>query len=323
MAARWWLKRNPICGTSVPDDQIWVSRYALEASGTLNARSSRNRFEGALIRRGAGFGCLQTWPELGDPTLEECLVDLAGACEFPLVRKTLACIEADGRARGEGRSLFEGLTVPRSHATLATPNDDGVAEAVSRGFTCIKTKAGRNLDAELETIRRLAGEWPDLRWRIDFNETAHFEELVGALEKWSAEELAVIDFLEDPLTFQPETWARLREATGLALANDRHQAEDEGLSEVLIVKPAVDVVVPASQQRVFTSYMDHPLGQCFAAWEAAVSGTPEICGLQTHGLFEPDAFSEELGVPGPEFVVPTGPGLGFGDLLETLKWTRL
>jgi O-succinylbenzoate synthase len=79
---------------------------------------------------------------------------------------------------------------------------------------------------------------------------------------------------------------------------------------------------------VLTSYMDHPLGQAFAAWEAArlalqFPGLVGICGLQTHHLFEPDGFVELLGPWSPQFQAPPGTGLGFDDLLAALPWTPL
>jgi O-succinylbenzoate synthase len=73
--------------------------------------------------------------------------------------------------------------------------------------------------------------------------------------------------------------------------------------------------------------MDHPLGQCFAAWWAArlacTTERVEHCGLQTHELFEPSEFSEALGPAGPSFRFPEGTGFGFDDLLEKLPWKRL
>jgi O-succinylbenzoate synthase len=103
----------------------------------------------------------------------------------------------------------------------------------------------------------------------------------------------------------------------------------------MVIKPAVDepfllaeAAVRHGQQVVLTSYMDHPLGQAFAAWEAArlglqFPGLVGIGGLQTHHLFEPDAFSEALGPWSPDFKVPAGTGLGFDDALDALPWTRL
>jgi len=304
-------------------EEVWVSRYELEAANALNSRSTRRFVEGALVRIGPGFGCLHPWPELGDPTLEECLADLAGARQFRIVKKTLVCIEADGGAREEGRSLFEGTEIPISHATLPELSGKAVEKAVERGFSHVKTKAGRDVVNELEWVRQFMGCFPGLRWRIDFNETGKFDELTEIFQSWKIEELGRIDFLEDPVRYHSGKWSKLSWATGLSLANDRHQEEDGQRSDVLVCKPAVDDLNKGSQRMVVTSYMDHPLGQCFAAWEAGAVRCREICGLQTHDLFERSVFSEVLGDAGPEFRPPGGIGLGFGDLLEDLQWFRL
>ena len=152
----------------MPD--FWVWRYALKAAGGVNAKTEREVYEGALIRVGEGFGCVHPWPELGDASLDECLHDLGGRAEMALVQQSLKCAEADGAARMEGRSLFEGLVVPRSHAILPFCDEEAVAQAVARGFTHVKVKAGREVRSELEMLRSLIAKWPELRWRIDFNE---------------------------------------------------------------------------------------------------------------------------------------------------------
>ena len=102
----------------------------------------------------------------------------------------------------------------------------------------------------------------------------------------------------------------------------------------MIIKPAIDepfllaeAAMKNAQRVVLTGYMDHPVGQTFAAWEAArlglqFPGLVGICGLQTHHLFEPDAFTEMLGPWSPKFQIPEGNGLGFDDLLDELPWTR-
>lgn len=301
---------------------LWVWRYALEAAGGLNARTGRRIYEGALVRDGTGFGCVHPWPELGDATLAECLDDLAGEGKLRLVRRTLACMKADGAARAEGRSLFEGLVVPSSHATLPFFDEERVAEAVQRGFSHVKVKAGRELERELAEVRRLISKWPNLRWRVDLNEMGKVEELVRVFEGWSEEERAAVDFLEDPTRYHVTGWAELRRATGISLANDRRMNEDEGDSEFLVVKPAVHEMPEKGRRRVVTSYLDHPLGQVFAAWEAARAGVEEVCGLQTHGVFGRSEFTEGLGEVEPEFVIPEGDGLGFDDLLEGLPWVK-
>jgi O-succinylbenzoate synthase len=88
-------------------------------------------------------------------------------------------------------------------------------------------------------------------------------------------------------------------------------ARDGGASEVLVIKPAIEGIPGASNQRiVVTSYLDHPIGQCFAAYEAGKSGIREICGLQSHGVFAANPFGEELGELSPVFRPPSDKGLG-------------
>ena len=301
---------------------FWVSRYELVSAAGLNARTERRVYEGALVWDGVGYGCLHSWPELGDADLEGCLADLVGAQEFPLVRRTLACMAVDGAARVEGRSLWEGVKVPRSHATLTCFDEGAVERALVAGFLVMKVKVGREVTRELAFLRECCVRWPEVRWRVDFNETGDVEELCEIFASWSEEELASIDFLEDPLPFESGLWREFKARTGLALGNDRQVLADGGVSDFLVVKPAV-MEVPAEGRIVVTSYLDHAVGQAFAAWEAGRAGVSEWCGLQTHGAFEENEFSEVLGVVQPEFTVPEGMGIGFGDLLKKLEWVRL
>ena len=300
----------------------WIWKYELRTAGALNSKTARKVYEGALVRDDAGFGCLHTWPELGDPTLQECLDDLTRDRESSLVKQTLACIQADGDARTGGCSLFEGLKVPPSHATLPTLNEMVVCEAIQRGFSYVKVKGGKGGGEDLRLLRSMINAFPKLKWRIDFNENGEVNELLEEFSDWSEDEKAAIDFLEDPVPYLSGGWERLVEETGVVLALDRQLKRDRGDSHVQVVKPAVQEMKSGSRV-VVTSYMDHPLGQVFAAWEAARAGVKEVCGLQTHGLFELDEFSKILGPVSPEFKIPEGVGLGFDDLLESLPWTKL
>jgi O-succinylbenzoate synthase len=238
----------------------------------------------------------------------------------------MACLSADAAAREEGRSLFDGLEVPESHATLPDLNDEAVTQALERGFSTVKAKARGNGADVMKEIRRLRNEWPALKWRVDFNEGGNGKALRDELSVWSKEEKQAIDFLEDPIPYHGGEWESFGEACGIALANDRRVEDERGDSQVLVFKPAVNDLRTGQEPRqgrvVVTSYMDHPLGQAFTAWEAARAGVTEVCGLQTHGIFKPDEFTERLGEVGPGFHVPEGTGLGFDDLLESLPWSR-
>ncbi len=299
---------------------FWVHRYQLTSATVLNAASTRREFPGALIRVDGGFGCLHPWPELGDPSLDDCLAHLAAGRGTPLVDRALACVQIDAEARATGHSLFKKVTVPLSHATLPQLERGLLEKATAAGFTTVKLKS-----PDLASLRSHLAAHPALRFRIDFNSTADPRALTEAFSQWTAEEKARLDFLEDPVPFQKESWQELRATLGIPLANDRESASDS-TSEFLVLKPALDdfrAFAARPARKIITSYMDHPLGQSFAAYEAGRSAIEEICGLQTHGLFEKDAFIERLGPVAPRFTVPQGSGLGFDDLLEALPWKRL
>lgn len=316
---------------------VSVHRYTLVSKSGLNARSARREHCGALLRvgdgsRGAyGYGCIHPWPELGDAGLDETLEALAGGVLTPLSCRALECAEADAAARAGGVSLFAGLAVPPSHATLVM-DGDAVRAAVEAGFGIVKLKVGKDLPEEKEFICGQSARFPRLRWRLDFNGVLTPGELDGFLAGLGGDVRERIDFLEDACV---PGGGGAGGVCGIPLAVDRGVEVARGGFDVAVVKPALNRAEPilgraaaGGMRVVFTSYMDHPLGQCFAAWEAAVAAESypsvvDVCGLVTQGLFEANPFSEWLGEPRPEFRVPAGTGLGFDALLEDLPWTRL
>ncbi len=317
------------------DQKPMISRYRLKSRGFLNSISKRREFEGVLIQIDGGFGCIQPWPELGDPPLEKCLADLAGARRWPIVRRAVRCAEYDRAARVFDHSLFEDMEVPESHATLTVARAEGVANAVEAGFTTIKLKAGGNPGAEIKFLDEMAAEHPALKWRLDFNESLEPTSATAYLTSLAEKTRAAIDFVEDPCPYSETAWNELHRATRIKLAVDRESAPSSTAAQVMVIKPAIDepfllgeAALQNRQRVVMTSYMDHPVGQTFAAWEAArlglqFPGLVGLCGLQTHHLFEPDDFTLMLGPWLPVFQPPAGNGLGFDDLLDALPWTRL
>jgi O-succinylbenzoate synthase len=314
---------------------IWISPYRLRSAGFLNSISSRREFEGVLIKVGEGYGCIHPWPELGDPPLEKCLDDLKGRRVWPIVKRALRCAEYDNVARVAEESLFEEMEVPKSHATVVNCTAKDIAAAVEAGFEMVKIKAGRNLAVEAKFLEEMSHEFPALRWRVDFNELLDTETADRFLSHLSDELKRKIDFIEDICPFSEGVWAELWKKHRLQLAVDRESGPHRKAAQCMVIKPAVDepyllgeAAIMNSQRAVITSYMDHPLGQAFAAWEAARTelifpGLIGTCGLQTHHLFDKDAFTEKLGDWKPDFKVPGGTGLGFDDELAALTWIRL
>jgi len=274
---------------------MFFHRYTLVPRRALSPIARSRPREGALIRVGDGFADVHPWPELGDAPLDEQLALLGRGETTALTARSLLCAEIDGAARVAGRSLFDGLTIPPSH----WPGDDPPP-----GFDTVKLKSADRL--------------PDnVRLRIDFNSRLRPEEFVFIAEALPRER---VDFVEDPCPYDGGTWSALRETTGLRLALDRGVAE-EGV-DVLVVKPAIADVPRDGREIVITSYMDHPMGQFFAAYVAATHhvGT---CGLFTHVLYESNEFIDAIRADGARLLPPAGTGIGFDRLLEGLPWTRL
>nr|WP_281375588.1 enolase C-terminal domain-like protein [Haloferula luteola] len=231
--------------------------------------------------------------------------------------------------------MLEEIDVPKSHATLPWQDDRILESAVSKGFDRIKMKVGRDRAAEQRYLIEAAAKFPNLRWRLDANETFEPAEAESFLLGLPEEFRWKIDFVEDPCPYAESTWSALKSRCGVPLAVDREAAPVSSAAQVMVVKPASDepwllaeAAVSMGQQVIVTSSMEHPLGQCAAAWEAAklnvqFPGLVGVCGLQTHHLFTPCPFSERLGRWSPEFQSPGGTGLGFDDLLERLPWKKL
>lgn len=318
--------------------RIHIHPYTLVSKTALNAQSQRCEHHGVLIRTsneyGHGYGCIHPWPELGDAGLEQTLSMLAEGELTPLSRRALYCAKMDAEARRQGVSLFKGLVVPRSHATL-TMEEGGVSTAVDTGFDRVKLKVGRNVAEEVDFIRAQAGLFPGLLWRLDFNHALDCQGVNNFLSSLGEEVRDKIDFIEDAHPRGESQWVDALGPFGVPMAVDLEVEDACGGFAVAVIKPAINEPVPIlnraleeGRRVVFTSYMDHPLGQCFAAWEAAracrdFTGIVDTCGLVTHALFQPDAFSQALGLPGPDFHPPTGTGLGFDALLENLPWKQL
>ncbi len=309
--------------------------YTLYPVGALSARAAAQPREGVLLRGdNGGYACLQSWPELGDSPLEYELDALREGSPLRLGVRALKCMEIDGEARAKGVSLFDGLKVPRSHATLtvsATPSQ--VYNLHQRGFRVGKIKVIPKLASTVERLTNLAAMVPDWKWRVDFNCTLSVDETLRFWDMLSDAMKARIDFIEDPCYYDVDSWQRLQDA-GIPLGYDL-PVQNESIIPHRTTKPMMRLVKPARHHSnagmpVFTTYLDHPLGQCWAAYNAALfykdvpAEEVPLCGLVTQHIYRSNAFAEELGLDiTPDFIPPRGTGLGFDALLSALTWKKL
>lgn len=317
---------------------VYFHRYVLRSGVALNSASMRREFHGALIRAHDGFACIHPWPEFGDLPVAEQLDALAQGVTTPLTAMALRCARLDGGARRAGRSLFEGLEVPRSHYSwsFSHETEPQIRRVLAEGWPAIKAKGFANWG---ETLRFLecvarATDRDGVRLRVDFNGCLDRFTFAKFCEHMPLRVFRQLDLIEDPLPYDPVEWQRARERWGVRLALDKGWREGTAGFDAVVVKPARrDWRVVAERfpdhPLVLTSAMDHPLGQACAAYEAALAlrERPEktsLCGLCTEHLFDRDEFFEAIRSRGGHLEVDrAGTGLGFDDLLGALPWKRL
>lgn len=290
-------------------EPIHIHPYTLRPRRPLSHLIQRQEIHGALVRIGNGHGCLQPWPELGDLPLERQLGLLRRGGQTSLLDRLRICCKIDSYARAAGRNELARLILPESHAMH--PEEGPV----------VKVKCAPDPAGEAVRLRDI----PAGRLRLDFNgqlTVAQFRDFVRRLDE---PVLRRIDFVEDPFSAPQYIWDEVQRELPFDLAADRQPVS----ARVDVQKPACDLIRPHGRRVVFTSYMDHPLGQMFAAREAAAyyavyPGQRELCGLATHTLFEPDEFIERVQMDeNRRLKAPEGTGLGFDDLLQKIDWQPL
>ena len=323
--------------------KIYIHRYLIHSRQGLNSRSHLTAHEGALIRVEedgiSGYGCLHPWVELGDSSIDVLLDQLSQGRTSRQVKCALECAAIDRNARALGVSLFDGLEVPDSHATIVG-GMDRVELAVAAGFDTIKMKMGRDELENLKLLRGIHEAFPNLKIRIDFNGVSSAGKIEFLLNGTGDGVRQKIDFIEDPFPLGDSGWDSLRDRYAVKFAVDRGISKANGEFGISIVKPAInhtEKICEAAQMNgrnvVVTSYMDHPVGQAYAAYcagklnEKYLGLIDKRCGLMTHGLYEATEFTESLGKVNPTWnkSVSEGreTGLGFDHLLENMEWMHI
>ena len=307
--------------------EIYYWKYALRSKEALNKRGARTRHEGALIRlANGGVGGIHPWPELGDLPMSKQLGALKEGGMTPLIEGALDCAKLDGEARHGGVSLLQN-PIPESH--WLAKREDVPSEIEERGFTIVKLKGGQ----DIKGLRENVGKWGrgGFRIRIDMNESVSQEKFLEFWRMLGDKERQRIELVEDPAKWTSDSsWAKIRES-GVSIAVDRDPEKRIESEDILVIKPACPSRVSSRDRRLFvTSYMDHAIGQMWAAFvasslrESRGSESVLTCGLMTHHCFEPDEFFERIKTKGSVLLPQEGgTGLGFDDLLEKLPWKRL
>jgi len=320
--------------------KIRVHHYTLQP-GPDPARAARTPRHGALLKfefdnDTTGYADLHPWEEFGHSPLSEHLTSLKIATPTPLANLALRHARTDAAARKAGVSLFDGLPEVRSH-TLFTDWVEAprttFAQCLADGYTAAKLKIGKDPEREAEALNQLI-DLP-LRWRLDANASKDAIRILDALHPGVRQN---IEFLEDPIPYDPTAWSTLYSHAKLPLALDWQLPDTPPPwpgAQILVIKPASQDAFPlalaaahAGMELVVTHSMDHPLGQSVALWTAMRlrqrhGDLVRDGGLQATGLYQPDAFSEQIQLLGPQTLPPPGTGFGFDNELVNLPWLPL
>lgn len=315
--------------------------YELKAKNAIQHRHAHYSRKGALLKftfgQGqVGYADCHPWEELGDLPLNEQLRLLTLQQMTPLTLRAKHFAAIDAHARSQKKHLFEGLALPMSHLLIGQLQDlNSIIQGLEEGFTHFKIKIGNHLARESELLkevfRHFSSSAPQCRVRLDFNLKIDKATFVGFLKTFESQ-LEQIDFYEDPFTYDLDEWNEIEKNYQIQLACDESletmlAASCPKSPSIAVLKPAVlseELLKDWHGRTVVTSYLDHPIGQLAAAYCAATLPLKgEICGLHTHRLYAPTAYSEQLSNYGPSFRVPEGTGFGYDELLSKSQWISL
>jgi O-succinylbenzoate synthase len=305
-----------------------------ENYGTVGPGAVR---KGALLRVNFDDGLIgycdcHPWEELGDWPLSQQLSALTTQKYSSLLNCSLRFARLDAEARKAQRSLFEGLEIPSSHRLIAL--SDNLEAPILQGINFFKLKVGSAPEKELAAMTLWVEKYPQIKLRLDFNEKLSRHEFLKFWDKMPSSIRNSIDYIEDPYPYDPIRWSDDQKQLCILLAAD-HAAKQAlnypSSAQFIVHKPAVEMPplhLDKKTKLVITSYLDHPVGQMYAAYSAAILKLQHplqvgYCGLLTHLCYQQNPFIDVVESTGSNLTAPKGTGIGFDSLLEKIKWQSL
>jgi len=332
---------------------IEIAEYTLKPKYSLNSKSKSSIHRSGFLLKinfketGEGYSDCFSWEELGDFSLKDQILNLKNNAYNIHLKKSIYFSYIDSLYRVKKQNIFSNLFITKNHFTCTDINllsSEFVEQLNEQGFLKIKIKCGLDLKNEAQVIKNNSQVLKKLniKLRLDFNNSCDFEKIFYFLNE-IGEFLNLIDFLEDPILFSENDWLHIKtKYPNIKLGLDRIKDNElknnfiNSLSfDYLILKPAIqyfseeNIDPNTSKNILFTSYMDHPLGQLCALYESSLfyaKNKQKIneCGLLTHTLYENNCYSETFSVIDTK-LIPSNEGYGFGfdKLLSKERWRRL
>lgn len=323
--------------------KIFIHRYTLSPLQSLNALTSSAPREGALLKVDwalgkVGFSDLFPWPEFGDPDLEKLIEDLElGDFRYPLVKKSLWRNSADAWARSRGRSLFQSLIMPESHGLLSMTDDSSkLALLREMGFSVFKMKMSGHLRNDFDVLNSLCHALaPSEKVRLDFNGALSYDDFLKFCDR-AHSLVKFVDLIEDPWKAEPngkdshnrESKARIPKEIQSKLAGDFYHDLRWPHQVLKTARNFLPEKRPLRKRIISTHSMDHPVGQAFSLWEAAryqklFPHRKEIHGVSRSQIYKSTDFDWAWNGTGARPIPPRGLGVGFDEILWSLKWEAL
>lgn len=311
--------------------KISHSFYELISKHPIQSKRTQTVRQGALLQvefdeGTVGFADCHPWEEFGDLPLQAQLELLKNGKCTRLTARSLYFAKMDAKARQNKQNLLASRKIPMSHYLISQLDEscfDEIKMAWEKGFTYFKIKLGKEMAQEKQFLKEILNHWPNAKIRLDFNSKLNPEQLISFLDSVT-EYKKSIDFIEDPFPFHYPSWRKIQESFQISLAADEYYRDAYGhpeAAQVIIMKPAVHTLKPVDtrQRLIITTYLDHPLGQISAAYMASLA-CAEPCGLLSHHVYQPNAYSDMMVQKGPYLHPIPGYGLGFDELLMKEKF---
>lgn len=328
---------------------ISYAGYVLTAKANLNSKFQGKNRIGALLRvefenQAMGYADCCPLEELGDLSVSSQLNLLSQKKCTKITKKSILFSKRNAFQNQKQNKIGKDIFL-RNHMIIPYEKLDEkeLLKIHQSGFNFIKLKFGLNLEKEIDFIKNHAYllKKINLKLRLDFNSVLCF----GQAKKFFSQienQTECLDFIEDPMEFDFTRWAYLQDTYGISLALDRKMDlqkcslfldKSEQAFKVVIIKPALedgfDLLHLFPRQRfVFTSYMDHPVGQVCALSEAfnfyqAFPDKQEDCGFLTNTLFQENEYSRLLQVHDTILTNTDGLYSEFYPLFERENWIPL
>jgi L-alanine-DL-glutamate epimerase-like enolase superfamily enzyme len=267
---------------------------------------------------------------------------LAGALpDRPVARAGVECALLDGLARAEGVPLRTLLDRERGGRTASLETDVtvpiGAPEAmaararewVSRGFSILKIKVGKDVDTDVRALEAVARAAPGARLRVDANAGYTDAEAIALANACERMGLAV-ELWEQPCAADDwEGLARVTAAVRAPVVADESVRHVDDVARIAKLRCARGVnlklvkfggalaahAAGVAAQRAGLSVMvggmvETRLGMASAAHVACALGGADYVDLDTAMLLADDPYEGGYVADGPRYVLPESPGIG-------------